>query len=228
MRACVVLRGISYRYNHVTCGGRGNHTNVDYRKCIDSFWTYVMNPLYGIFGEQCVDVYASTYESEKQEDIMKAYKLKRAHFIPYSEGCESRHIIAGLNLVKSSLLAYDLVIVMRFDIEFKKPLIDWCIVDRIINERLFMYPWRETGALDPDRSRCWQDHNRVGNAFFVFHGDHIDSFIQSLFRDGYTHHNYRHLTQFIHPSRVAFFIEEGFLDSNSCSEPNPYYTIVRY
>jgi hypothetical protein len=173
-----------------------------------------------------VDVYLSSYESEKQEEIIAEYQPVSYVFTKWrGEGCrENLCIVRGLELIEKSGKEYDLVFVTRFDMIYKRSFLDM-LPD--LNTTKFYFPWRECYCLLPDRTQLWRVERRVGNAFVVFAGKHLAPYrhVTSFYSDSHTVYNT--LAKHIPETEFDFIIHDGFRDSNSTLEPNELYEIVR-
>jgi hypothetical protein len=176
-------------------------TNVDYQKCIMNFHKHIKHPLEEIVGEGNVDVYASTYYSEKSEDIIRDYNLKGHYFEPHKPNPDYYLIHKGLQVILDSKIDYDIAVSVRFDLD---PFITKDLVNKILQRKMYIYPWKECYAPNPDRTYYWRDHNRVANAFTIFHGSLLQTCLTSLDN---THMHYRDLIKHIPVDQVGCIIQ---------------------
>lgn len=118
-KIAICLRGISYQENYKHFSG--SFFSIDYRKCIDSLFKCIIDPLRQ---NNEVDIFFVTYPSEYKEKIIEQYNAKKYEFVEQINMKQRYVNIANqiknvMNLVDNS---YDYLIVTRFDAFFKN---DW-------------------------------------------------------------------------------------------------------
>jgi len=126
MRLALILFGISYveSIEHWT----GNFFKVDYSQSINNYKEYIWK----FFKNYNIDVFFSTYKSEKSNQLLKDYSPKSYNFYPsLSYITKFKRIGKNSNVIKSIELAinysekkkinYDFCILTRFDLNFQIP-----------------------------------------------------------------------------------------------------------
>jgi hypothetical protein len=213
-RIAVLLRGVSYQKSHFSRGSSPLFFFVNYDNCKDNIKNKIIDPL-----PNC-DVYVSTYNSEKQDDIMSFYKPKNYSLASYNSGTQKTCMLRGLEMLleEHNKQPYDAIVIIRFDVYFHKK-----ITEMNIDPSKFNFCWREY-------ENMWKDHRRTGDCFYVIGGKFIETFISTLndqrFQCNDFHKIYDIVESYIGKDKIGF-IENGFYDSNTDIMPNPIYHIDR-
>jgi hypothetical protein len=126
MRIALILFGISYveSIQHWT----GNLFKVDYKESLQNYKEYIWK----YFKNYNIDVFFSTYQSEKSKELLNDYKPLAHHFFPslnyitnFKRIGKNSNIIKAieitLNYSKKKHIQYDLCIITRFDLLFQIP-----------------------------------------------------------------------------------------------------------
>jgi hypothetical protein len=112
------LKGIAYNTNYINCLGKNI---IDYKNYDYVFKTNILNPLKQKYGK--VDIYLSTYSSEKNKEILDYYNPMNYIFIEDNNQIVNKNLSAHINhftnlnnLIENSNINYDIIIYTRFDI----------------------------------------------------------------------------------------------------------------
>jgi hypothetical protein len=213
-RIAVLIRGVSYRKGHLALGSSPRYFFVDYDKSKDNIKHTIIDPL-----KNC-DVFLTSYQSERQQDVIDFYKPKNSSFTPYETGTQRNCLERGLAMVleEHKRKPYETVIIIRFDVHFHRPITELNIIPDKFN-----FCWREI-------QKFWKEHRRTGDCFHAINGEYIQTFIDTLgdkyFQEGNFHKIYDVVVDFIGEENVNI-IEKGYYDSNTDRMPNPIYHINR-
>ena len=179
MRIALILFGISYAENiqHWT----GNLFKIDYKESLQNYKKFI----WGYFKNYNIDVFFSTYQSEKSQELLNDYKPIAYHFFPFLNyiknlkriGKNSNVIKAielTLNYSKKKCIQYDLCIITRFDLLFQIS-----FEKTLINLNMF----NNTSELEKHSSIC--------DNFYVMPGHMLDKFYNIVKNDGISsNHHY--------------------------------------
>lgn len=115
MNVGILLTGISYTSPEMKI-----HNRRDFRKDYQNFFDTIFNPL----TKEGFDVftYVTTYSHEYNELLLKTYNPKKYQFLEYENSDQRLTHIKSLDLIEDENL--DLIIITRFDIEFKQKIIE--------------------------------------------------------------------------------------------------------
>jgi hypothetical protein len=213
-RIAVLIRGVSYQRGHFARGSTPRHFFVNYDVSKDNIKYSIIDPL-----KNC-DVFLSSYESEKQQDIIDFYKPKRYSFTPYNTGTQKTCLLRGFDMIleEHKINPYKAVVVIRFDVHFHK-----LITEYHINPDKFNFGWREI-------EQMWLEHRRTGDCFYAFNAEYTKIFSDTIsnptFFDNDLHRIYDPIAEKIGKHNIHF-VEEDFFDSNTDRMPNPIYHINR-
>jgi hypothetical protein len=125
---------------------RGFYTN----KCKKSFTKNIYDPL--VAAGWAVDVYISTYDN-KDDALLRTYPGVKDIFYQPETNRQSHTYLEGLTKIPDD---YDLYMVTRFDLNYKKPVTDWMPKDYVKNANKVWVLWREYESL-------WNEHRRVAD-----------------------------------------------------------------
>jgi len=197
-------------YNHWT---KQYSLNIDYRQSLDNYKTYLINHFTA--KGFAIDFFLSTYNSTIENELIKDFAPKKYVLVPFKTGksnhiSRNSHYINVLNLANMhsihNKITYDLVIVTRFDIMFKKPLDEL----RIYHDRFNI------------SYRCETDPN-IDDNFYIFHGKYLATFLKfiSALPSHLSYHKiYNRLIQ--HISNINFMVDGNYWVNN-----NPVYDLIR-
>jgi hypothetical protein len=137
MKIAIILFGISYteEYKHWS----NINYKIDYRKSLDNYKRYIFD-YYKKNGYTC-DVYISTYDSAMNEELLEHYKPVQYYInnkFDVNRICSRNDLfVKGINLYLEHAIQnkinYDLVLITRFDLEFKISFDDVKINNNTIN-----------------------------------------------------------------------------------------------
>jgi len=123
-RVAICFTGISYMVNMIHFSGSFTYS-VDYNESVNNYREYIFN--YFINRGYHIDVFISSYDNEKKNQIIETYKPVKSIFVPYIDGNTDGkriHTLNVINIVKkyslSNNVKYDNVLITRFDLLFKK------------------------------------------------------------------------------------------------------------
>lgn len=172
MKLALILFGISYAESiqHWT----GNLFKVDYKESLINYKKYIWE----YFKNYNIDVFFSTYQSEKSKELLNDYKPKAHHFFPklsyiqnFKRIGKNSNVIKAieltLNYSKKRRFKYDLCIVTRFDLLFQIP-----FEKASFNLNMF----NNTSELEK--------HSRICDNFYVMPGHVLDKFFQIIKEQG--------------------------------------------
>lgn len=141
-KIAVLLRGISYReYYHVE--NYNNPKKIDYNDSYDNYQQFIFNNLKNNNYE--IDVFISTYDSDKKQDIIDKYKPVSYRFDSYNKKqkptkCLAVNIVNVIelmnNYISNNNTSYEFIILTRFDLLFRRN-----ILDIIENNSKILIPW---------------------------------------------------------------------------------------
>ena len=207
MKIALVLRGITYSpiYVHHT----GVAYRIDYQDNLKNIREQILEPFNN------ADVYLSTYASEKQKEVLEDIKPVGHVFLPAKGKTQVDCFAAGLELVKNSNIAYDLVIVTRMDLDFTMPL-----SQLKFDVTKFNFMWEENPRVD---SNC------VADAMHVFPSRLLGPLMQTLREYDYTKNLHKLRSYLLKHTDASelHYVFAPVLDSNSDKCPNPLYKIKR-
>lgn len=164
MKLALILFGISYAesINHWT----GNLFKVDYKQSLKNYKDYIWK----YFNKYNIDVFFSTYQSEKSKNLLEDYKPKAYNFFPHLNYIKNfKRIGKNSNVIKGVELAldyskkrnfkYDVCIVTRFDLLFQIP---------FEKSKLNLNMFNNTSELER--------HTRICDNFYVMPGHMLQTF----------------------------------------------------
>jgi hypothetical protein len=207
-KAAILFRGISY-----STRGQYRPWAVDWKPCLPSQRTYLIDPLRGKF--DTVDVVLCSYHNKFEADILADYEPVEADWAPGST--QKQTFLRGLRLLRQRE-PYDLIITCRFDLEL---LTDVTALD--YRPDCINFLWREWNQW------CWEDHRRVADAIHILDGKLLDAFYRGV--EDSIHEHCLHLVW----NPIAVYsgrdrlntISNHFINSNSLIESNPIYKFIR-
>ena len=120
---CVIFFGFHYRQKYVPedrRGERGQYWGIDFRKSIENY----ANLFSKILGNP-IKFYGSTYSSDLEIELMKAYPFEEINIEDYKKNennnfpkGRNNHLKKGVKLAMESGLDFERVIITRFDLLF--------------------------------------------------------------------------------------------------------------
>ena len=164
MKLALILFGISYAecIQHWT----GNNFKVDYKESLKNYKEYIWK----YFNKYNIDVFFSSYKSEKSQNLIKDYNPKSYHFFPplnyikkFKRAGKNSNIIKAIELTleysKKKNIRYDVCILTRFDLLFQIP-----FEKTALNLNMF----NNTSELEK--------HSRICDNFYVMPGHMLEKF----------------------------------------------------
>lgn len=212
MRLSILLRG----NNFLEADRFG--LSMDARNNIDSLIEKLIAPVRKIDPE--AKVYLATYDSPALHDIKEKIGACETILLDAAGSTQAETYKAGVRHIFEKQ-GTDVMIVSRFDLEFKKSFDEWNVQ---LDENAIYFPWREY-------RNHWRDHFRVGDAVHVVGKNAMSPFYDSLIMcqlagRKHLHLMYYYLRTMHHDLR---FLEDGYWDSNTIfANPecdNPLYQI---
>lgn len=209
MPVALLMRGHANREPH-----KLRPWGVDWRRCFDSQYKYLIEPLTKLWGE--IDTFLSTYDDPNLGSVEWTYRSFRPIVNP-PDSTQKRTALAGLNSVFENF--YDYIVVCRFDLELKVNLLQ----HPNFNPHKVNFLWREW------KKETWEDHRRVADAIHIIPGRFLQGFrngIEDTPSENCLHLIYRPVAGFLGEKNLNI-LYDGFLDSNSDVQENPVYTMIR-
>ena len=169
MKIAICYKGIHYSNDTIV---------VDYRNCIQNHKNYLIDPLKK---DNDVDIYCFSYESDIMEQLAKDYNTKGVVLLKREERYNGNNWYRSLTFYKMICEylnefneIYDTIIILRYDILFKIPLIEWTIDYNKVN-----FPFKHF------------DCNNVEDTVIIYPFKHnkylYDSITTVINREGITH-----------------------------------------
>ncbi len=192
--------------------------SMDARNNIDSLIEKLIDPVRRKDPE--ANIYLATYDSPALAEIQAKIGKCETILLDAAGSTQAETYKAGVRRVFEHGKT-DVLIVSRFDLEFKKSFDAW---DVQLDENAIYFPWREY-------RNHWRDHFRVGDAVHVVGKNAMSPFYDSLIMSQLSGRKHLHLLYYF--LRMMYpglrFLEQGYWDSNTIfSNPecdNPLYQI---
>jgi hypothetical protein len=217
----VVFRGENKRWN-----GDRYH---DVRKCIPNNKARIINSL-RLMGHE-VDIIFCTYDSEYINAFQSAYEPIKIYCMDYNGSSQHKNFKFTLDCIENHIDDYDKVIILRFDLLFKKNISEW----PMWNQEGIMFPWKDNDLASYElRKYCQEVIISIDKAWYKEFKKLYDL----------THEKWKDITWGLHflttelslYGRIPFFFMEGdvcWCSNTSQMEPfckNPYLinSIYRY
>lgn len=202
MNVAILIRGLHYDTKY--------KDGIDYKKSIKNFEEFIVSNLKNNYDN--IDIYMSTYNSEKFEECKKDYNVKDYVLNEFNEYSRHLTIANGLKLIEKE--RYDLVILYRFDIKLKMKILD------LPNLKLdcINIPFFSPGE--------WKATKRINDGFYIFPGCFLNT-MQIIFENAKMQrqsHNHFY-KKFIHEfgeDKVNVLLNQSF-KSQSTLQKNPLY-----
>jgi len=129
MKLCLFLRGKHYE-----------HANVDYRKSVDNYREFIIQPL--LNAGYTVDIFIATYDSDildlligdyfpREYRILDKREQDRGNLNTFSRQCDFHYMLD--EMIKRSGKTYDIIVDTRFDLFFKVKITDMNIRNDQVN-----------------------------------------------------------------------------------------------
>jgi len=143
MRLAFCIKGISFLKKYRTVWGK--KTSINFERSIENYISYLLTDLSKKYQ---IDFFISTYNSPKNELLLKTFKPKKSLFKDYIKETikptnkrrfqiPASSTLEVLNLVeeyeKENSCKYDYIIITRFDLLFNKKFNDFNINNNAIN-----------------------------------------------------------------------------------------------
>lgn len=190
---------------------------LDARRHIKSL---VHNVVSSLRAKHRVTVFAATYPSPIQDEVLGALGVKTFFLADPTTSTQASTFASGLSIVDTDHGNYDRVISTRFDLAYCRPASDW---DIRRPETGIYFPWREY-------EYYWNLNHRVGDAIHVIDREFLSAFRSTLLANN-SKADLHDLYDLLRPTTDRlYFIVDGFYDSNSlfCNREckNPLYRIA--
>ena len=222
VKYAIILRGFSYHVNHK--GG------VDWRLMMPNFENNVLQPLLNNESNVIIDLYLTTYESEKQQELIhhflelenkfnKRVILRDALLLPtFGENFNQRDTaLTALQIIQNPT-TYFMIYMYRFDLFLRIPIIDLNIKQDHIN-----IPWREL-------AHYWRAHRRICDLFFAFPGKYHLAMCNAInkHKDKTNLHKLYNILKDQDQIYIHFMTKDSeYYDSNTDRLQNPFFIILR-
>ena len=188
MKFAILFRGIHYKhaYDHDT----------NFQNSTKSVYQYIINPLLAI--GHTIDIYCATYTSEKLLSLINTYNPVRTIVLEYNNNLnnwESQlkfHIMLSNMILENESIGrdnYDIIINMRYDIEFTKS-----IIEHNIDYSKFNITMKHLSG------NC--DDN-----YFVFHSKYINMFKNACITMLNTKKITHEINKYIDPTAINYMYE---------------------
>lgn len=218
MTAAVLFRGHAHRPPHDphTCRPWG----VDWRKCLVSQYRHLLFPFRERF--RGVEVFLCFYDTPHYPDVAASYmpvgvRLAR----PGAEQKETFLNGLGMILDRQTLgCYYDIVATCRFDLELKS-----CVADHPnFDPGKVNFLWREW------KKEAWDSHRRVPDALHFLPGSLLSRFYDAVEETPSNiclHTVHDSVVKNVGAANVNLLIRDGYTNSNTDVDENPFYKMVR-
>jgi len=221
-KAAVCLFGMSKMesYDHwsKTC-----ILTIDYRYSVNNYKANLLN--YLTSEGYIIDIFVSTYHSDIEHELLKDYNPKRHTFTKFDSNLSNHfgrnwHVINVLNLAKSyatdNKFVYDICVLTRFDMMFKKNLREY----RILHDKLnISFVLEHLELANPE------DNPRIDDNLYIIPAKYMHAYISFLssLDLNITHHiMFNKLARVINKKDINFMVD-GFIFMTN----NPIYYLVR-
>lgn len=216
-KVSILLRGQHYQHENDISKKKWLGSFFDIYK---NFEKMILNPLQKRFE---TEIYISSWNSPVEQELQKISNNIILHSMENfdKKGYQQTNIIHnGLNLIPEN--KNDLIIILRFDLLYKKPITDWVPFNKKFDICL---PWRGSG-LGP--KSIWKKAKIISDFFFIIKNNknNLNKFKKTILEN--KKRNYE--LHWIYPSLIKkklkiIFADNGFYPSKSCTKhkPNPIY-----
>lgn len=209
----VAFRGENKRWN--------NYRYHDVRHCIPNNKVRILDSLRSMGHE--IELIFCTYDSEYLQSYVDAYKPMKVYTMDYNGSSQHKNFKFTLDCVANHINSYDKVIILRFDLLFKKNISEWSMWDK----EGIMFPWKDNDKAAYElRKYCQEGIISIDRKWFGEFKQLYDS----------THEKWRDITWGLHflttelelYQKIPFFFMEGetyWCSNTSLTEPfckNPY------
>ena len=133
----------------------------DFTKTFPNIRENIIEPLRQL--DMAVDIYSAVHRSDMDEALLEALQPRIYYFFGEEIGQFSGYL-GGLRLVEQANAEYDLIVVSRLDMLFKKPITEFGLDVEKIN-----FLWKEPTRIE-----------LVCDTFHAFHGDFLAPFIRTM------------------------------------------------
>jgi hypothetical protein len=219
MKVAIVFRGFSYK--------QSLKKPTDWRLSFENFRQNILQSLSSHHRPDAIHIYLATYDSACVADIVRTFSdipeasLVKYTVYPLTSNCSynQRDTAANALALVDNPSTYNLVILTRFDLTYKKMFSEYSIKWAKMN-----IAWREI-------QHAWYSHNRVSDLIFIFPGSYLDILrkaIESHVDRSNLHKIYNHLLLDLSPQDIHFLSHDNeYFDSNTDKQENPYFHITR-
>lgn len=186
---------IIYRGFYKRTGNKSNNFKHTFLNHYEKIYKYLDN----------FDIYFHTYSVKEKSDtkLLNLFKTNNINVKDYifDKDIHSKIIYSIVNSTKLVKDDYDLIINLRFDLIFLKP-----IIDLNIDCKKFNFLWKEP-------KKKWDKYHKTSDLLFIFPSQYINIFIQSLNdtidykNSGSAHWSYPIILESITETNINFLIE---------------------
>jgi hypothetical protein len=177
------------------------------KRCKKTFRKNIYQPLKNAGWD--VDVYMTTYGKENEAELRTYPGIKDVFF--QEGGTQVQTYIKGLSAIPDT---YDLYLVVRFDLNYKKPVTEWMPKTLDGPEQVWVL-WREYESL-------WNEHRRVSDTVHFMTPNGRKAFIDVISKnEGLFMGDMHMLYDVLNPVAKIGILVDGFFDSNPSKGPEP-------
>lgn len=142
-RILIVFRGENKRWN--------NGSFHDVRRCIPNNKVRIIDSIRKMGYE--ADVIFCTYDSEYLHSYVEAYNPKHVFKMDYAGSSQHKNFKFVLDCVDTMYKEYDRIIILRFDLLFKKNISEW----DTWTKSAIMFPWKDNNATEYEERKYCQE-----------------------------------------------------------------------
>jgi hypothetical protein len=179
MNILLVFRGENLRFRNDTVKIYDNGSDwLDIRRCIPNNKVRIIESLRS--AGHTVDIMFCTYESEHLTDFVDAYLPKYIHLFEHSKLYNAHHVSVSntLNSILPVHTQYDRIILLRYDLLYKKNITDW----PIWYKNGVIVPWKVESDEAYERRKWCNDH------IIIIDSTYFPTF-NSVFQDSFKQYN---------------------------------------
>ena len=236
-RVALLLRGIHRSGSYLHFGR--DAVTIDYTRTAPSIFDKVILPIRSLVGKDRLDVFCASYDSDVKQELQERFEPVDVSFtdmsVPSTENTQVGCMLRGLDLVakrsRDHDVDYDWVIVTRFDLAWKRSVLDIDLEDG--HDIHFLWRERET----------WETKQEVNDCVHFIRGNRALDAVSELIRGALLetagslkdlHWLYRKIIEMksdnkILPSLLPSFCtsDRERFNSNTDIGSNPFYVICR-
>ena len=226
-KVTILLRGQHYQDKKTPfTTGKWNGSFFDIQK---NFQKMILNPL----KKYNPKIYISTWQSPIAHKLKKYSFNIKIHELKYFDktGYKQANIILnGLNLIPNN--QNDLILILRFDLLWKKPITEWFPFKKNFD---ICFPWKGHDG-QPDPKLLWDCCEQTGDYFWGIQNKNnnlkrfkiaIKNSLEDQLKRGYPYNNLHEIYSFLKDLKCIFAIK-GFYPSTSCSRYSTNPIFINY